>query len=200
MFDEERPVVGVRQRVRDESQVDQLVPPVDLVADDGVADVREMDANLVLASGRRRDVHPREWLTIPFQAFEDFDGGPGGGAVFPHAVLDRDLAALVPAERRIDDDLRIAEVTVDDGPVFLFDGRRSRHQIAELTRDGCAFRDEHDAARFAIEPIHQPSFGAAEVQTHPPDQARHLAIARRMADQSGWLVYHQQVVVFVNDL
>jgi hypothetical protein len=131
---------------------------------------------------------------------DDLDGGASGGSVFANTVLNRDLTALVPAERRIDDDLWTLEMTVHDGPVFLFHACRSRQQIAELTRDGGTFREEHDTARFAIQAIDEPSFGVTEMQAHTPDQTRHLAIPRRMAHQPGWLVDCQDVVVFVNDL
>ena len=42
--------------------------------------------------------------------------------------------------------------------------------------------------------------GAIQIQSHPPDEAGHLAVLGRMADQAGGFIDDQQFVVFVNDV
>jgi len=52
---ESRPVV-IARLMADETQINVVVAAVDLVANERMADVRQMDADLMLAPGRGRDV------------------------------------------------------------------------------------------------------------------------------------------------
>ena len=50
----------VRQTVLDEGEIEILVPAVKFVADDGMAEVREVDADLMLAAGAGQDAEQGE--------------------------------------------------------------------------------------------------------------------------------------------
>jgi hypothetical protein len=56
----QRAAILFRQRTRNKPQIALFVMSVQLVADDRMADVREMDADLMLAAGLGNDVDDRE--------------------------------------------------------------------------------------------------------------------------------------------
>ena len=78
--------------------------------------------------------------------------GLGGRAVGTHAVFDGDMAALVPAERRINQAVVVADATVDDGEIFFLDGA-GFPDFPEFAGDFGIFGDEDDAAGFAVEAV-----------------------------------------------
>ena len=76
----------------------------------------------------------------------------GGRAVGTHAVFDGDLAVLIPAERRINQAVVVADVAVNDGEVFLLDGA-GFPDFAEFAGGFGIFGDDDDAAGFAVEAV-----------------------------------------------
>jgi hypothetical protein len=80
--------------------------------------------------------------------------GLGGRAVGADAVLDGDAAAFVPAERRVNQAVAVADAAVNDGEVFLLDGA-GFPDFAQLAGDFGIFGDEDDAAGFAVEAVDQ---------------------------------------------
>ena len=88
-----------RQAVFDKGEIYIFVAAVKLVADDGVAEMREMDADLVFTAGSRDDSQQRE---ISFRA-RKFLFDPKfrlrRRAVGAHAIFDGNAAALIFAER-----------------------------------------------------------------------------------------------------
>ena len=78
--------------------------------------------------------------------------GLGERAVGADAVLDGDAAALVPAERRVNQPVVIAHAAVNDGEVFLLDGA-GFPDFAQFAGGFGIFGDEDDAAGFAVEAV-----------------------------------------------
>jgi hypothetical protein len=76
----------------------------------------------------------------------------GGRAVGTDAVLDGNDAALVLAERRVNQSVVVADVAVDDGEVFLLDGA-GFPDFAEFAGGFGIFGDDDDAAGFAVEAV-----------------------------------------------
>lgn len=117
-----------------------------------------------------------------------------------HAILDRHHAVLVFAERRINQALFLAHVTVDDGGVFLL--YRARFpKFSQLTRYRRVLCHHRHTARFAIQSVHHMWFGIrAEMQPDATDEAGVNVAFGRMADQVSGLVDDQQVGVLVDDV
>ena len=82
----------------------------------------------------------------------DPEFGLGRRAVGTHAVFDGDDAALVFAERRVNQAVVVADVAVDDGEVFFLDGT-GFPDFSQLAGDFGIFGDEDDAAGFAVEAV-----------------------------------------------
>lgn len=181
-----------------ESQIDVFVRSINLVSDDGMAEVGEMDPNLVFPACRRRDVQPAERRAVSLESADDFDRGSRGGAVVTDGILDGNVAALIAAERCVDDASRFGRMAMDDGPVFFRDCGGGQ-QPSKLARNVGVFCDEHGTAGFAIEPVDEPAFGVAQMQTQPADKARQFPVARRMAHEACRFVDDQQGIVFVKN-
>ena len=78
----------------------------------------------------------------------------GGRAVGADTVLDGDAAALVLAERRVNQSVIVANMAVDDGEVFFLDGA-GFPDFAEFAGGHGIFGDDDDAAGFAVEAVDQ---------------------------------------------
>ena len=76
----------------------------------------------------------------------------GRRAVGTHAVFDGDDAALVFAERRVNQAVVVADVAVNDGKVFFLDGT-GFPDFAEFAGNFGIFGDNDDAAGFAVEAV-----------------------------------------------
>jgi len=80
--------------------------------------------------------------------------GLGGRAIGADAVLDGDAAALILAERRVNQAMVVAHMAVNNGEVFFLDGA-GLPDFAEFTGGFGIFGDENDAAGFAVEAVDQ---------------------------------------------
>ena len=78
----------------------------------------------------------------------------GGRAVGADAVFDGDAAAFVPAERRVNQPVVVADAAMNDGEIFLLDGA-GFPDFAQLAGGPGIFGDEDDAAGFAVEAVDQ---------------------------------------------
>src|SRR5882724_858440 len=78
-----------------EVQVKVFVAAIKFVADDRMADVGEVDANLMLAPGARRDAQQCKGLLQTPEAALHAEFGLRRRAVRPDAILDRHAAVLV---------------------------------------------------------------------------------------------------------
>ena len=108
--------------VFDEGEVAVFVGAVDLIADDGVAGVGKVDADLVFATGLRADVEEGKGLVFAGETLLDGVFGRGGGAVGADTIFDHDPALFIFAEGAFQDGVIGGGPAVDDGEVFFFDG------------------------------------------------------------------------------
>ena len=90
--------------------------------------------------------------TRTIEAPLDPEFGLGRRAVGTDAVFDGDNAALVFAERRINQAVVVADVAVDDGDIFLLDGA-GFPDFAEFAGGFGIFSDEDNAAGFPVEAV-----------------------------------------------
>ena len=86
--------------------------------------------------------------------------GLGGCAVGTDAVFDGDGAGFVFAERGVNQSMVFADVTVDDGKVFLEDGARFP-DFAEFTSNDGIFGDKDEAGSFAVEAVDEVGRGGS---------------------------------------
>jgi hypothetical protein len=121
-------------------------------------------------------------------------------AIGTNAIFDGDDALFVLAERRVNDSLLCRNVAVDDGEIFFFHGAAFEN-FPKLARDGRIFCDENYTTGFTIKTIHQMRLrGTSQMQSRAANQAGHLAVFRRMADESGRFVDDEQFIVFKNNV
>lgn len=124
----------------------------------------------------------------------------GSLAVLANTIFNRHGASDIPAQRGVDDKLIRSHMAVDDGGIFFF------HlpvfpDSSEFTGGRGVFGDEHQAAGFAIQAIDQMGRRFhSKMQTEAPNKAGIGAGLGGMTNQSGRLVDHQEVAIFVNDL
>src|SRR5436190_16886761 len=119
-----------------------------------MAQVRQMNANLVLASGARQDAHQRKFARSPPEAAFDAEFGLRGRAVGSDTIFDRDGAVVVFSQGRIDYSRVQAHASVDDRQVLLAHGV-PLPDAAQVARDGVVLGDQHHTAGFAVQTIYQ---------------------------------------------
>jgi hypothetical protein len=189
----------VVQTAFDQRQIQILVAAVKLVADDGVANVREVDADLMFAAGERLDAEQCEISPIARKFAFDPKFRLRRRAVGTHAISDRDAAVFIFAQRRVNHSLLCPNMAVDDGQIFFFDGAAFEN-FSQYARGFGIFGDDDHAAGLAVEPVDQMRLRAtSQMQPRTADQAGQLAVLRRMTDEPGGLVDDQQVGVLKND-
>jgi hypothetical protein len=202
----------IGQAIFDQRQIQILVAAIEFIADDGMAEVGEVDADLVLAPGagneakkgkrgwsRFRCASPRQGMedgrwshltpalspasggegefssvtplsfvlpifaitqhNISGKAALDPIFGLGGRAIGPHAIFHCDDAALVLAERRVNQAVVVADAAVDDGQIFFLDGA-GFPDFSQLAGDFGIFGDDDDAAGFAVETVDEMGVGS----------------------------------------
>jgi len=131
VFKNQARVVGIGQAVLRKRQIAVFVAAVKLVADNRMANVREMYPDLMFAARVRNDPKQREgqwrggngtggWRGAKEPALDEElrQRGRSAGA---HAILDGDNAALVLAQRRVNQAVIFTDMAVDDGEVFFLD-------------------------------------------------------------------------------
>jgi hypothetical protein len=170
-----------RQAVLDERQIHILVAAIKFVADDRMADVREMDADLVFATGMRAQAQKREWKIedggwIGSSSFSFFVLGVWKSrtrmrrrtiksapdpkfrlrrrAIGADAIFDGDDAAFIPAERRVNRPLLYRDMAVNNGQIFFLNGA-AFDDFSELAGGFGIFCNQDNAAGFAVEPVDQ---------------------------------------------
>ena len=123
---------------------------------------------------------------------------PARCAIRPNAILNRDAAAHVFAQGRVNDSVLVGHVAKHYGQILLFD-QPAFPEAPQLARRLILLSQESNTAGFAVQAIHQVRMGVfAQVQAGAADQTGVLAGFGRMADQAGGLVDHQQLIIFVN--
>lgn len=145
------------------------ITAINLVTHDGMTDVREVDADLVFATRARQKAEEREIPpTRPVARPRSIRWGEGRGqgqlthktplrrilrlrrrSIHAHAILDCHDALLVFAKRRVDQSVFLANMTVNEGDVFLLHNARLP-KFPQLTRHHSRLRHESHAARLTI--------------------------------------------------
>src|SRR5450432_1322645 len=148
-------------------------------------------------------------------------------AIGTHTIFDGDGAALVLAQRRVNDPLLRRHMALDDGGIFFFNGAAFQ-DFSQFAGDFGIFGDDDHAAGFAIEAVDEVGMNLArssgrefahhwvcvarnlsrltsaatfiKIKARAADQAGHFAVLGRMADEAGGFVDDQQIVVFKNDV
>ena len=194
------PPLAVGQAVLRQRQVQIFIPAIKFVADDGMADGGQVDADLMFPSRFWTHAQEGELTLRAAKAPIHPEFRQGQCAVAANAMLDSDLAGVVPAQRQIDASGVGAHRAVDNGQIDLFDGA-GFHEFAQKPGGERVFRGKNHAAGFAVKAVDQVrrSF-RAQIKTHPADEAGPFAVLGGMADQAGGLVDDQQVRVLENDL
>lgn len=195
---EQRGALLIAQAAFHEVQVMVLIAAVELVAHDGMAEVREVDANLVLASGERVNGEKRELALVATEGLQNLELGAGKCAVIADAVLDRHRALFVPAQRRFDVTCLRRHRTVDYGEILFANGA-AFPKPTQFERGVRKLGHHHQSTGFAIQTVDEVRLHIrSKIETHPTDEARVFIALGGMADQVGRLVNDQQFGVFVN--
>lgn len=189
-----------RQAVLDEGEIAILVAAVKFVADNRMADVREVDADLMFASGKRKNPQQRKFSFATSKSSLNKKFCLRCRAVFADAIFHGDDAAFVLAERRVNRPLLRRDVAVDDGEIFFFDGA-AFDDFSEFAGGLGIFCDEDNAAGLAVETVDQMRLcRISKMQPRAANQAGHLAVFGRMANKPGGFVDDEQAGIFVDDV
>ena len=189
----------------EEAVVDSLAPGG--VADDGVGDVLQVAAQLMLAAGRRGEAHQRVARgRVAVDGLGQFDGGEatvsGDGVQRFGRAVGAELAAVViePARQRMVDDTGFGRPAAHHGEVALV------HLVAlklpaDLARAGGVEGEQQHARGALVEPVqrmHAPPDLVAQ-QLH--GKARFVAVdVAAMDQQAGGFVDGDEAVVAVEDV
>src|ERR1700748_2643805 len=120
---------------------------VEGVADDGVAEGLQVDADLMGAAGFDADLDEGEGAVGAGDALEDVGGGDGGADTFAEGAAGGHAGAAdeVAADGEVDGGVVFGEVAVDEGEVGFGDLALGEH-LAELAVGAVVFGDEDEAA------------------------------------------------------
>ncbi len=197
----ERLEVGARELFVERAFEEPFVGTVELVADERVADRRQVHADLVLAT---REGQARDQRAV-FEALEHAPVGARGLAVGEDRHLELDLRDARLADRHVDRAAVALGHAPDDRLVLLLDlaALELAHHVG--VRDG-VLADQHDAAGLAVEPVAQARRAAAlELEAlaialvYALDQRVREVAAGGMHDDHGRLVDRQDRLVLVED-
>src|SRR5438270_336063 len=119
---------------------------VDRIADDGMADRFEMDADLVRAAGAENAADHRGMAKL-LDHFEIGDGVAAAGDD-GHALA----VARIARDRRVDRAARLRWSSVNDGQILFAHGL-GRPRGGEFAMRRVVLRDHHHAARVFVEPV-----------------------------------------------
>src|SRR6185437_6736288 len=190
----------LRQLASHKIQIQVFVAAIDFLPDDRVTVVREMNADLMLTPRARHDAQQGKSAFGPLQPAFHPEFRLRRRAIRTYAILDCDAAPFVPAQWCVDHVLAGHNMSMYNGQILLPDFARFPNP-SEFARDFILFRDEHQAARFAVEAVDQMRPDpVTEVKSNTTDQAGITIRLGRVAHEARRFVDHQQFRVFVNDL
>ena len=119
-----------------------------------MAEVCEVDADLMFAAGMRHDSQQRKSSFNALKFLPDPKFRLRRRAVGTHAIFDGDDTVFIFAERRVNQTVIVAQVAVDDGEIFFFNGAAFQN-FPKFTRNIGIFRHDDHAAGFAVETVDQ---------------------------------------------
>jgi hypothetical protein len=117
-------LLRLRELAHHKIEVNPLIQPVHFVAHDRVAEVREVDADLMLPAGVQPNPNPRIHPVGPLEVSLASPTGPGGSPIGPDAVLDGHRAGNITAQGRVQGAIPQRHATVDQSDVLLGDQPR----------------------------------------------------------------------------
>src|SRR5450432_539428 len=149
----------------DKTKIELLVRPIEFVADDRMTEVREVNPDLVRPPGARDGPDDRKLISPvawPNESFFNPKLRHGGRAFLVNRLFQpnggRPMRAL-PRERRVHGRGFPGRPAAHDGEVFLRN-ELSLHGETEATRGGGVLRDQDEAARLAVESVHDGNLPA----------------------------------------
>lgn len=176
-----------------------LVDSIELVADDRVADLGEVDADLVLATGKGGGAHEGDGLAPEGAGGEGPDLGAGGEAPLlegPRAHLDADPRAEGGAEGEVDA-ARGFELAVDQRPVDLVDGAAEEGAL-EVAAAAAAAAEDEDAGGLAVDAVGElPAVPLAEAGAEEVREGVAVVAGGGVDGETGGLVEDEEVGVLV---
>jgi len=152
-------------------EIKVFVAAVKFVAYDGMSDMREVNADLMFATGARNHTEQRERSAHPIKPSFHGEFGSRRCAVRAHTIFDRNFARFVLSERRVNFTVFLAHVPVDKGDIFLFH-RPALPDFPKLSRRIGILGYHGYATRFPIEPVDQMRLRVwPKMQAHATDEA-----------------------------
>jgi hypothetical protein len=146
------PTLDIGEPVLDQGEVAVFVEAVEFVADDGMAEVGEVESELVFASGDGEELEPGEGSFGTLEEVEHLEMGGCRGAIGSDGGLDGDGAGRMGTEGGVDGAGVGGDGAMDEGPIFLED--LAVFPGAAGGAGGCGiFGDEDQAAGFAVESV-----------------------------------------------
>ena len=189
----------LRQPPLDQREVAVLVVSVKFVANYRVTEVREVNPNLMLASGLRLYAKEGKIAFVPGKPLGHREVGSRRAAVRSHTIFDHHPAGVVATERFIDTAGIGFDMTVHNGFV-RFANVATLPMPAQLSCRIVVFGVQYNPTSLAVEPVdHVHSLRLAKVQPHAADQAAVFVALGWVANQVCWFVDHQQAVILVDD-
>src|SRR5882724_5624021 len=110
-----------------------------------MAQMSEMNANLMFASGMGHDLEPGEIPGVTREPVFDRKISPRRRALGANAVLDGDYAFVVAPQWSINGPALGGDVSMHNGPIFLLN-LSAFPNAPQFERGGFRFGDEHKAA------------------------------------------------------
>ncbi len=169
---------------------------VDGIADDGRADRRQVDADLVGAPGLERHAQQR----AAGQRLDELEVGDGvAGVVARERHAGR--VAAVAADRGLDAAAARARAAAHEREVRAADPAAAQLRLQARVRAAVAGH-EQQAGGVAVEPVDDPGAGVVAARGDPGERVdeRRAAVPRHgMHQQAGRLVGHHQVLVGVGE-
>jgi len=178
-----------------------LRPPgaVDPITDDRMADVAEVNPDLMRPAGYRTDEEERPIRV----AGEDSELRLGR----PATRFDRHPArpAMIPADRGIDHPLFLDEATVSEGDIGLIHPPGGELSL-EAAEGGLGLRHDDDPTRLLVEPVDDPRPGRIvarreiPIDKEPLDERRIRRPGAGMDDQSRLFVHDDDLIILEQDI
>ena len=187
-----------RQAALYEIEVIIFVFAVNLVADDGMTNGGEVDADLMFAAGEQNHAQEREGAIQVCELTEGEDLRGGGQACGADTIFDGDAAVRVRAERSFNK-ARAVELAVDNRKIFFVNGA-GFPEFAEAHSGFEVFGNDDDAACFAIEAVDEMSFLVAQVEANTADEAGINVAFGRVTNEPRRFVDDEEIIVFGDDI
>ena len=182
-----------------QGEIEGFIAAIDFIAHDGVAHVREVDADLVFATGQQLHFEQGEVALCAGETLQYFVCCLGRCAIRSHAIFDGYDTALIFAQGGVDDAAIRCHMAADDGLVDFADFA-AFPLAAELLGGGIGLGDEHQSTGLAVEAVDEVRVDAfTQMDTHPADEAGVDVAFGGVADEVGRLVDDKEFVVFVDD-